>query len=279
MGGKSLSRTRVVKAGTGDALSKLMSVTEIKEIPKVIDPDGYEIRLKDLVLYQQGVYKVTCITYDDKTLSLWNTKKSLVRVPVDEVQWLSEDTITPCDKCHLSGGKEKKEKSPLSGKIHLGGFVRRKNGTGRVAKVTKMYESKYGTGLITICIEYFYDGAHCTGQLYLDEVEPADKPKDWDKWMGKWVGETSGGRHISDDGSEYWIGGVGSRSSRGVSVDWERGYRDERKKERKEKKEKKDSIERGDLIREEVNRLKSEGEKPPEPKLPKIKTRKPKEDW
>ena len=209
-----------------------------------------------------------------------NTKKSLVRVPVDEVQWLSEDTITPCADCWKIEG-EKKDKKKLSDKIHLGDFVRRKNGTGRSAKVTRLHASRTG---VIINVEYFYDGAHCTGEMYLDEVEIASKPRDWDKWMSQWVSETSGGRHINADGSEYWIGGVGSRGSRSrATPTWNEWVRekypsdDERKKE---KKEKKDSIDRGDLIREEVNRLKSDtGEKPAPKEPPKIKIRKPKEDW
>jgi hypothetical protein len=86
-------------------------------------------------------------------------------------------------------------------------------------------------------------------------------------------------KHVDKDGVEYWIGGSS------VAGDWEGWSKWSKERKPVESEEldsdgKKDTIQRGDLIREEVRRLQSEDEpaKVKEKKPPKIKTRKPK-DW
>lgn len=94
-------------------------------------------------------------------------------------------------------------------------------------------------------------------------------------------------KHIDEDGTEYWIGGSGSS----VAGDWEGwskwygGNRTSKKQpvvveDELDSNGKKDTIQRGDLIRQEVRRLQDsdEPEKVEEKKPPKIKTRKP-GDW
>lgn len=250
---------------------KLLERVSMKEVEtpkvedtKITDSDGYEIVYGGLVLYNSSVYKVIRVGND---LDLWNTNGIENHIQPSDVQWLSEDTITEKKK------KDKKKLQQLDEFPSIGEFIRRKNGTGRVARVTS---KKIGKSGVSIGVEYFYDGAHCTGHLYADEVEPASKPDNWDKNMLRWQsGEicrsTERGRHVDSNGSEYWIGGAGGNGSFNT---WPHLRLPDFQRKKKEP-EKKDYIERGDLLKEEVKRLQSSPEEKKEEKVSKIKTRKP----
>lgn len=237
------------------------------------DPEGYEIKEGDLVLFNGKVYKVKSLLGD--FMHLWNTNGTVTGVAPCEVQWLSEDTIT------VPEVNSKKDKS----KFHVGDFGRRKEGSGRVFRITKV-DRKWLT------IEYFYDGAHCTGQIHEAEVEPAKKPDSWESWetrykrnkergrgFGRVFDINTGGVEGCGDGGGYYgfpsyrPSGLGSFSYREAPEDSEDDERTGGKK---------DSITKQDLIRKEVRRLTNEENRQPakgssKEEKPKLKTRKG--DW
>jgi len=240
-----------------------MKLMKKEDEPKVLDKDGYEIEKGGLVLHQEMVWKVVRIDEDTispraDTLWLWNIYADKTKVPASEVQWLCEDTITKDES------KKKRDESKKKKDLQVGDFVRRKNGTGRVARITEVKNTS--TGLV-IKMEYFYDGAYCTGELFASEVEPAEQPDDWVRMKNKRSSGLKSGRNVDTDGQEFWIGGCGSDRSK----TWGCRY-----SEKPKKPEKKDSISRGDLIREEVDRLKQNPTEEKKEAVPvKIKTRKP----